>query len=649
MSGCAEAQAAWFPDAPGHELRNALPAVTEDDIQAFLEACAPILDAPRPFRVNGQDHAPREPQADTLRIAAALASIPNVGPPDWEQWNRVGMAVWRATGGSSAGWEAWNTWSACNAVYDLKATRARWDHYATSPPTSIGAGTIFHMAAEADRQKSNATAALPRPDGNYSRQENEPPTYTDGNDLITEGSVADAFTREHRDRLRYDHHSGKWFLWDGTRWRREETKLAYRWAHQKAKTLAADTDNAKAIIGAGKAAFAAGVERLAQSDRAFAVTSEIWDADPWLLGTPGGTVDLRTGNDPAGRARGPHHHVGRRRTRRYGGLPALAGLPQPDIRGDAGLIRFLQQWCGYSLTGSIQEHALLFVHGHGGNGKGVWLNTISNIMADYCRTAAMDTFIASKNDRHPTELAALRGARMVCASETEEGRAWSEVRHQTTDRRRQDRRPLHAAGFLRVQPAVQADRDRQPYAGTAQRRRRRAPAHQHGALHPQTPCHRQNLEEKLRAEWPGILRWMIDGCLDWQANGLIRPAVVTASTADYFSDQDLLAQWIEECCERTDEDGNPAKDTLASLIASWRNYAKSRGEEPGEQGVLNGPAVTRVHADQERARYAGPRLPRHQGPSAALRTTPGRALESGTLGTDGTHFAVNRSYARTRV
>jgi hypothetical protein len=63
-----------------------------------------------------------------------------------------------------------------------------------------------------------------------------------GNELITEGSVSDAFTREHRDRLRYCHDAGKWFVWDGAIWRRERTKLAYRWAHQKAKTLAANTD-----------------------------------------------------------------------------------------------------------------------------------------------------------------------------------------------------------------------------------------------------------------------------------------------------------------------------------------------------------------------------------------------------------------------
>lgn len=405
--------------------------------------------------------------------------------------------------------------------------------------------------------------------------------HTRDKDLITEGAVSDAFTREHRDRLRFDHHAGKWFLWDGTRWRREETKLAYRWAHQKAKTLAANTDNAKAILGAGKAAFAAGVERLAQADRAFAVTSEIWDADPFLLGTPGGTVDLRTGNvRPATRK----DYITK--------LTAVAPADTPDCprwlaflneatRGNAGLIRFLQQWCGYSLTGSILEHALLFLHGNGGNGKGVWLNTVSHIMADYCRTAAMDTFTASKNDRHPTDLAALKGARMVCASETEEGRAWSEVRiKQLTGGDRIAARFMRQ-DFFEFNPTFKLTvignhvPELHNVDDAARRRFNLAP------FTHKPPVVDKNLEEKLRAEWPAILRWMIDGCLDWLANGLIRPDVVTASTADYFSDQDLLAQWIEECCERTDEDGAPAKDTIASLIASWRNYAKSRGDEPG--------------------------------------------------------------------
>jgi hypothetical protein len=139
-----------WSEPPGQETRDALPAVTEDQIQAYLEACAQILDAPLPPQWNGHDpdHPSADPQADSLRIAAALAAIPNHGPADWEAWNRVGMAVWRATGGSSAGWEAFNAWSQRNQAYNADATRTRWGHYTTSPPTSIGAGTIFHMAAE---------------------------------------------------------------------------------------------------------------------------------------------------------------------------------------------------------------------------------------------------------------------------------------------------------------------------------------------------------------------------------------------------------------------------------------------------------------------------------------------------------------------
>jgi putative DNA primase/helicase len=398
-------------------------------------------------------------------------------------------------------------------------------------------------------------------------------------DLITEGAVAAAFARQHRAQLRYCHHTGAWFLWINTRWRREETELAYLWAHQQAKALAADTKNARAVVTAGKAAFAAGIERLAQSDRAFAVTSEVWDTDPWLLGTPSGTIDLKTG---ALRPAAQSDYI----TKTTATVPAVT----PDCPmwleflhqacgGDADYIRFLRQWCGYSLTGSVQEHAFLFLHGPGGNGKGVWLNTVANIIGDYCAVAAMDTFIAGNADRHPTDLAALKGARMVCASETEEGRQWSEVRIKQLTGGDKIAARFMRQDFFQFSPQFKLTiignhmPELRSVDAAAKRRVNMGPF-----LHkPPTPDRR--LEEKLRAEWPGILRWMIDGCLGWQANGLIRPAVVTASTAEYFDDQDLLTQWLEECCERIDKHGLPLADTLASLLASWRAFAKGRGEE----------------------------------------------------------------------
>ncbi len=70
---------------------------------------------------------------------------------------------------------------------------------------------------------------------------------------------------------------------------------------------------------------------------------------------------------------------------------------------------------------------------------------------------------------------------------------------------------------------------------------------------------------------------MIEGCSDWQRHGLVRPKAVLAATAEYFSEQDTLAQWQEDCCET----GKGCQDTVASLFANWRNYAQARSEEPG--------------------------------------------------------------------
>src|SRR4029077_431784 len=98
----------------------------------------------------------------------------------------------------------------------------------------------------------------------------------------------------HRDQLRFDHDAGKWFNWTGTYWRLERTRLAFAWARDLARELT-QAKAAKARVACGRTSFAAGVERFAQTDRAFAVTSELWDPDQYLLGTPGGTVDLRSG------------------------------------------------------------------------------------------------------------------------------------------------------------------------------------------------------------------------------------------------------------------------------------------------------------------------------------------------------------------
>ena len=395
---------------------------------------------------------------------------------------------------------------------------------------------------------------------------------------LTEDGLALAFAAEHGEELRFDHTRGSWYRWSGKAWREDRRKQAFHFARRICRDLAKNADaTGKLALTLAKAATASAVEKFAAADDVFAVTHEIWDADPWLLGTPEGSVDLRTG---VLRRSNPEDYISR--------LAAVGPAPTADCPrwleflnqttgNDQGLISFLRQWCGYSLTGVTHEHALLFVFGPGGNGKSVFLNVLSQILGKYAATSSMETFTASKSDRHPTDLAMLRGARLVTASETEEGRAWAESRiKQMTGGDPVSARFMRQDFFTFLpQFKLTIIGNNKPVLhnvdDAAKRRIKVVPF----VLKPAKPD--RQLEQKLQAEWPGILRWMIDGCLDWQANGLIRPDVVVQATATYFSEQDTLSHWVEDCCDR----GPGEAATTESLFKSWSAYTLSNGEQPG--------------------------------------------------------------------
>jgi putative DNA primase/helicase len=417
------------------------------------------------------------------------------------------------------------------------------------------------------------------------------PPLPDGSFELTEDGVALAFADQHRGRLRYCHDAGAWFMWTGTHWRQNRDGLAFTWARDLARRLSSDAAfKTKAITG--KAAFAGAVERYAQRDRAFALTAEAWDQDPELLATPEGVLDLRTGElRPAQR----EDHM----TKLTAVAPARRGaacdrwltfLDQATGRDDE-LIRFLRQWCGYCLTGSTREHALLFIYGPGGNGKSVFINTVAHILGDYCRAAPMDTFTAAPGDRHPTDLAMLRGARLVTATETEEGRAWAEAKvKQMTGGD-----PI-TARFMRQDFFTYAPQFKLTIAGNhkpalktvdeAARRRFNIVPFLHKPVTPD-----RYLEQKLREEWPAILRWMVEGCLDWRTHGLARPRIVTEATAEYFEAQDVIGRWLAERCLVDARQ----KERPGRLLADFQAWARENGEASADNRRLRA-ALERVPA-----------------------------------------------------
>jgi putative DNA primase/helicase len=396
------------------------------------------------------------------------------------------------------------------------------------------------------------------------------------NDIVTEDSAAVQFVDQHGENLRYCHDTGGWYRWNVTHWERDKTGVAFHWARELARRLAENQDERKRYI-THKTSFASGVEKYAKTDPKIAVTVDYWDADLWLIGTPGGTVDLRTG-----KLRDSNRQDGITKTTSI--APSDEGCQRwlqflSETTGEDGeLIRFLQQWCGYCLTGLTREHALVFVYGPGGNGKSVFLNVVNAIMKDYARTAGMATFTASKFDRHPTEIAMLNGARLVTASETEEGRPWAEARiKQLTGGD-----PI-TAHFMRQDDFTFTPQFKLTIVGNhkpvlhnvddAARRRFNIVPFMRKPVRPDPDLERKLLLE----EAGGILQWMIAGCLDWQLNGLIRPAAVQAATDAYFSDQDLFGQWIEDCCDVQLGNGR-LWDKSSDLFDSWTDYAVKAGE-----------------------------------------------------------------------
>ena len=321
---------------------------------------------------------------------------------------------------------------------------------------------------------------------------------------------------------------------------------------------------------------------LAGVDPRIAAGVEQWDADPWLLNTPGGVVDLRTG---AMRAHAPEDYMTK--------ITAVApdtSCPTPlwhefldkVTNGDRDFRSYLMRTSGYSLTGSTREHALFFLYGPGGNGKTTWLTTISRIMGDYHCTAPVDTFTDTGMERHPTELAMLRGARLVTATEKEEGRRWAESRIKTLTGGDRIQARFMRQDFFEFDPQfklVIAGNHKPGLRSVDEAIRRRMNVLPFVVEIPETEKDKE-LTAKLESEWPGILAQMIAGCIEWQRIGLAPPKTVMDATEKYLEEEDAIGKWLQERLveERLVKEVD-GWVSFSSLHFDWKQWAEANGEK----------------------------------------------------------------------
>lgn len=393
--------------------------------------------------------------------------------------------------------------------------------------------------------------------------------------------------------LRYVPAQGRWLVWEGGRWRPDTGLLAEDTVKRELRKIAAkiaamgvsekeQAAYAAAAKGICSGAKATAVRTLVQSDRAIAVEVETLDHNKWILNTPGGMVQLTTGAVlPA--------HPNALCTKSTAVAPDSPGFhPLWDrflaeaTGGDREMELYLQRLAGYCLTGSTEEQMFAFFYGPGGNGKGVFLKTILRILADYGYSAPMTTFVSTQTDRHPTEMAAMCGARMVTASETQAGRRWDEARVKGLT----GGDPV-TAHFMRQDDFTYYPTFKLLFAGNHKPEVRDLDEAMRRRIHlvPFTVTPKvvnKRLEDELEAEWPAILSWMIQGCLAWQEGGLRAPESVRTATESYFEEADPVGQWLHE-----NTDPAPGEwIELTALFDSWKEWANRREEYVGKVARL---------------------------------------------------------------
>lgn len=415
-----------------------------------------------------------------------------------------------------------------------------------------------------------------------------------GDYRLTDTGNAARFAVMHGEIVRHVAQWGRWFVWDGTRWPHDDTgevvRLArvtnasiYREAADEPDEMRRKALSQHAVRSESDPKIRA-MLHLAESEPGIAIRAQDFDRDPWTLNVANGTIDLRTGTLRAHRREDLLTKLAPVEFDPQATCPMFDAFLQRIMDHSKQLIAYLQRAIGSALAGVVLEHVLFVLYGLGANGKSTLLNLILRLLGNYAKRAAPGLLMRKYGDTHPTEIADLYGARFVASIEVEEGKRLAEVltKELTGGDRLKARRMRE--DFWEFDPTFKlflAVNHKPTIRGTDEaiwRRIREVP------FTISIPKAEQDtrLLEKLIGEGPGILNWMLRGCLCWQGDGLKDPPEVEAATEEYRAEMDVLGDFLTECvC--ADRLGSV---TAKILYAGYTKWCEENGEKPVSQKRL---------------------------------------------------------------
>jgi putative DNA primase/helicase len=459
---------------------------------------------------------------------------------------------------------------------------------------------------------------------------------------LTDLGNAERLIARHGDDLRYCHPWAKWLCWDGTRWKPDTSGEVERRARSTVRTIYAeasdgsDKEERKAIANhAERSESRSRIDAMIALARSMVpVAPDDLDADPWLLNAANGTIDLRTGDLRPHRREDLITKIAPVEYDPDAPATRFARFLQEVFDSDEDMIAFVQRFAGYSLTGSTEERAFAILHGRGKNGKSTLIELLQDVMGDYARTTDVETVLRRRNAGVGNDVAALKGARFVSTAEVEQGRALAESRVKNlTGRDTVTARFLFAEHFdFRPEFKLWMSTNNKPVIyGTDDAiwdRIRMIPfTRRFSGAKADT-----GLPRKLRDELPGVLAWMVRGCLDWQQGGLGEPKGVKDATAGYRTEMDTLAAFFEDRCVIHPKAEVPA----TPLYKAYQEWCAESGEADEsqrrfggrlrERGFVSFTYTAGPHMDRKGWRGIGLRDDRHDDGPGGADTPPEQAV-----------------------
>ncbi len=439
---------------------------------------------------------------------------------------------------------------------------------------------------------------------------------------VVDWTQADATTDLDRARLNLLHLRGKgldlaysreapgdgWLIWDGSIWKTAYTEDVVPFIHETSDRLkdaadvlwaqardASDDDDgdtlrkrASRLLSSARAMrrarAIADIVTTLKSLPGVSVDFAAFDANPDLLQVANGVVELRTGTL---RAPAKADRITRRVDVAYD--PAAQALTwdrflseiliDEDGNTDQGVIDFMRRLTGYGITGHTREQCFAVLFGKGGNGKGVFTETLKAIFEDYTTATPFSTFEERQSGAIPNDIAALKGARLVLASEGEVGKPMAEaVIKRVTGQDTISARFMRAEWF-EFKPSfliILSTNYRPNFRGTDEGLWRRVKLVPFRLNLPEEERD-GTLGDRLLAEAEGILAWAVRGAVEWYAGGLREPATLKRGTAAYREESDRLGEFLADRIEITGEHLDVI--TLTDAWNAYRDWADKAGEE----------------------------------------------------------------------